>query len=959
MGPPMVREKAASKGPIIVAPRQASWRTVYAARQFAKYASRMLGRSVRVVRSNRTRKRGDKVFIGLMRDSEISQALDSAAIRVDRTRLGREGFVIQSFRQPEGRQLVIAAEGDVGVLYGVYHYLEHCCKVGFFWSDEHVPRLRRLPMQDIHFVENPRFTERYMTSPGGYSFSEYWTWSDWKKDLEYRVKKKHNLISLFLGYDLVWREVLGRHGVTPKPLTRSDIFRDQLAKRVYNYARKLGLRTITPAFMGDVPAEFAAANPQVRYVEMKKWDLSAPRSRHIYPTDPMFKALGEEFLRAYAARYGTDHYYFVSPYPEAYPGATAEEKRSIKLDFAKAVQEYMASADPEWRWLADSWTFFTAEFWPPEEVKAFCLATNPERFAIYDTWGEERPLYRIHNYYYGRSWALGILHCFGGNTTLRGNLQGLIDSVQSVDRDPNAGRCRGIFLVPEVIHHNDLYFDLIMRLWWNPASVTLEEFIKDYAERRYGSRSAPLMARVLGKLAASVYGDSDLTQPLFLRRLFSGFDTPNTEHYVPPVHATYALRVGEAISLALKSSGAQRRNTLYLRDLVDMARRYYGDIFNQWIPRLYYAFDAGDGEAFRKYRGRIETCLDAIEEILWSWKPYSLKYFFSKIRKTPAYDPSREKATRDMLSLWESENLLDYERRDDLAELFTNYYRPRVRAYLDHLQTRLGRPQPGVDSTFLEAAYVAAGRAWIDGPWVRPRIKHREDPVGAVKAAFRKLRPSTDELLPTCRDDLRNPSFADGFAGWHVARSRIEARVEGEAGPGRSPALLFEGRTQEMMKYLTVWQDISARDDLSFELDWLLQAFGPSARAGFRVESFDSSLRKKAEITHQFGEGRDYWPDRTRPDIAGPDWAIGVDARLEWWTGFYAVKRRIGKQLNTWTHLSVTPKDELDRAHGKGTWEKLAPARLRISLIASSRLPEDPIAGGFANLRVSRSNEIE
>ena len=948
----MVKKKGGSTSLMVATRRGASWRTRYAAKEFARYASSILGRKIQVASSIKGLRGTGLIVIGIPEDSAIMQALQEAGVDVRGAGLGEEGFMIKSFKHSGSEALLIAGKSDIGTLYGVYHYLEHFCKVGFFWSEDHVPTLKQMPLKGIDLEENPRFAERYMTCPGGYSFSEYWAWPDWKKDLEYRVKKKHNLISIFLAYDLVWRKVLSRHGVPPQPLSKSDIFRDQLARRIYDYARKLGLRTITPAFMGDVPAEFAAAHPNVRYIGVKKWDLTPFRTRLIYPSDPMFKTLGEEFLRTYASEYGTDHYYFTSPYAESYVGDTPEERRNIKTDFAKGVQEYMTAADPEWRWLADSWTFFTGEFWPLDDVKLFCTATDPQRFTVYDTWGEERPLYRINNYYYGRFWTLGVLHTFGGNTTLRGDLQGLIDSVMSIIRDPKANRCKGIFLVPETIHHNDLYFDLITTLWWNPETIDLDSFLQDYAERRYGASSARRMAKALGKLAAGVYQDKDLTQPLFLRRPSSGFDTPNTEHYVPPVHATYALKVGEAISLALEESRAQRGNELYWRDLVDMARRYYGDLFNQWISRLYYAFDSGDREAFQGYRDKIERCLDAVERILWSWKAYSLQSFYSKIRRTPAYSPEMEKATRDMLTLWVSENLQDYERRDDLAELFTNYYRRRVSAFLDYLSGRLGPPQPGVDAATLESAYTEAGKAFIQGPWKKLGTKRQENPIGAVRAAFKGLRAARRDLFPVGRRELRNPGFEQGFRGWNVTHSNLETRVEERAGPGGGPAVFFEGGKPEM-KYLTIWQDLKARDDFAFELDCMLKAFGPSARAGFRVEIFDAGLRKKAELTYQFGEGGDYWPDRTRPDIATPEWAIGVDARLEWWTGFYAVKRRLGKQTQTWHHLTAVPKEDLDKAHGQGTWAKLEPALMRISLIASSRLTEDPIAGAFANLRVS------
>ncbi len=927
-------------------------RARYAAGEFDRYASKMLGSKVSVLDAVEPLREGPVIVIGrpnprspLATDLEASGALPSCL------GLGEEGFIIRSLHLHGGPSLLIAGRTDLGTLYGVYHYLEHCCKVGFFWSADQIPRLKRIPIEGLELVENPRFAERFMTGPGGYSFVEYWTWKDWKREIEYRVRKKLNLISLYLGSDIVWGEVLSSHGMESKPPTGADIYKDRLAQKVFRHARKLGLRTITPAFMGDVPAEFARANPDVRYVKMKKWDLTSPKRKHIYPSDPMFRTLGEEFLKAYAARYGTDHYYFVPPYPEAIAGSTGEEIRNIKLDFARAVQDYMEAADPDWRWLADSWTFFTQEFWPLDQVRSFCQATDKERFTIYDTWGEERPLYKINNYYYDRCWSLGILHTFGGNTTLRGDLQGLIDSVDSVCHDPRAGRCVGIYLVPEVIHHNDLYYDLIMELMWNPRGVPLDGFIEDYALRRYGRLGALTMARALSLLAQSVYSDKDLTQPLFLRKLYGGFDTPNTEHYIPPVHARYVSDVGEALSLALEESRSQRSNRLYWRDLVDMARRYVGDVFNQLISKAYYAFDSGDVEEFESYRAGIGRCMDAIEGVLWSWDAYSLESITRGMRLIRGFDSDRERSTRDMLSLWESENLLDYVRRDDLAELFTHYYRRRVEAYLVHLADRLGPRQPGIDRDFLESAYREAGRQWIDGPRRHPQVRSKRDPIGAVRRSLEILRTSADRLFPHVRGGLENPGFWNGLIGWHVSRSRLDVRLEKDGGPDGTPVLLFSGREPEIMKYMTVWQDLRARDDLQFELDWRLDAFGPSSRAGLRLEIFKKELDKTAQLTYQFGDGKDFWPDRQQPDDATPDWRIGVDARLEWWTGFYVVKHRLGADLHSWRHLSASPAADLDETHGRGTWKALEPALVRVSLMASSRLAEDPIVGAFSNLK--------
>jgi hypothetical protein len=587
-----------------------------------------------------------------------------------------------------------------------------------------------------------------------------------------------------------------------------------------------------------------------------------------------------------------------------------------------------------------------------EEVKAFCLAADTERFRVYDTWGEERPLYKIHNYYQGRYWSLGFLHCFGGNTSLHGDLQGLVDSVRSIVGDPEANRCLGIYLVPEAIHHNDLYWDLAMTLWWKPEGFTLTQFLRDYAERRYGKASAKRMTKALNKLAQSVYGDKDMQAALYLRKLFGGFDFPNTGLYVPPVHARYAVDVREAISLALKESINQKQNQLYWRDLIDMARRYFGDVFNQRISRLYYAFESGNREAFQSEKEKIEKCLNATETVLWSWKEYHLENLFKKTRKTPAYDPANERTTRDMLSLWVNANLLDYARRDDMAELFTNYYLKRAKAYLDHLEKRLDLNQPSIDEKLLDDAYTEIGKKWTDGPWDKPKLVIKEDPIGAVRNTFKECKASSNELLPRANDRLVNSSFNDNMMGWNVSKRRMDVEWNQHGGPGGSPVIAFKGWTNQGGKLLCVWQDIKARDDLNFEIHWKLDAYGKSSRAGLRIEVFDKKLRKKAELTYQFGDGKGWWPDRNRPDDAKPDWSVGVDARLEWWTGFYAVKKHLGNNLGVWNNLHVSLTKEFEEVHGSGTWKTLEPARLRVSLIASNKFPEDPIEGAFSKLVV-------
>ncbi|MFH1737929.1 MAG: alpha-N-acetylglucosaminidase TIM-barrel domain-containing protein, partial [bacterium] len=688
-----------------------------AAKDLADYLGTMLNRHV-PVRTDLPEVGSDgKVFLLATPASqtELPDALSERLSPKNLEHFGPDGCLAVSVPPV----LLLAGNTGRGAANAVWTYLEEFCHVGFFWSDDFVPQLDELPFQEVSFKQIPRFAERYMSQPGTYTLSEHMDWPDWKKEIDWRAHKRQNIV---YGPErsVIWKQVFAeQHGVE-YVLSDADRWQDELNRKIAAYIRDRGLMMVMPGFEGEVPAEFVTAHPQVRYVGGIRWG-DIPMNKHVYPADPMFHELTIRYMRAYTDRYGPAEYYFVPPYPEATPGDTEEEKHSIKIDLATAIQNALAEAYPGTIWLTDSWAFLTPEFWTPEEVRAFSEAVKDrEHFRIYDTWGEERPMWKLHNAFWGNKWTFGVLQCFGGNTTLHGDLHSLVRDIQQVATDPAAENCVGVYLVPEAWRHNDLFFDLAMRLSWDPLGIKsegdvvhLEPYIHDYALRRYGARSAGQMAKVLDILAQTVYASKDATQPVFLSQLWTVFDFPNLSVYVPPEQVAQASVLRKGLELGLREADSQRNNPLFERDIVDLARRYLGDVFNGVVPNVIYAWRAENEDRFQIAAEDSLRIMECVEDLLWSSKPYWLETRVEKNRDRPDFEEILTQ-TRNIMSIWEGSINLDYERRDDLAELMRGYYRPRMEAWLNRLAAVRPTDWSQADIDWLTQTYWDIGKKWVE-----------------------------------------------------------------------------------------------------------------------------------------------------------------------------------------------------------------------------------------------------
>ncbi len=838
---------SAAKDITIVRADSTAWVAGHAADELARYVKRMTGANVRIVKDGPRPPEAGPAFVLSL--GEAAKKLEKLPGADDRERL-RDGFVVRS----EGRdRLLIAATEPIGLLYGVYTYLEKVCGVGFFWDGEQVLKCTDLPMSGIDRAELPRFRIRQNLQACAFGYTtQYWGLDEWKREIDWTAKKRFNTVMLPWG-DLT-KQVFRKLGVDLGDPTPEETYRIDLARRIAAYARQRGIRCILPAFSGVVPKEFAKAHPKARYVNVK-W-LEAAAKPHLYPGDPWFAKIGELLVRTYSDVYGTDHLYNIDPYPETKPGASAEEKASIKIDFARGVVRYLRAADPKAVWYASGWAFLDQGFWPTASVAKHLAEIPDEMYYVCDIWAEANPIYQRLNYLDGKRWGFAVLHSFGGDDHLHGNMADLVRRVQAVCSDPRAGGCVAFYINPEIIHYNVPYFELAAELGWNPDGVTAEAFCKAYARRRYGPSSAEAMSGALKLLRETVYGPHPAGMPRWQRRLGKGA--------VGSFHPIDFFRVPafwsaleEAIEIALAEAPKQRDNPMYTRDVVDWTRQYAAEVFGRVAAHAGLALARGDAGELTRCRIRALELMRQVERLLSTHPRYRMSTELDRAKQIPGYSPEMAYKLKNIMFTFANDDwafLIDYQCKD-MQELMAGYYRPRVIAWLDALGAAVKSGARSHDEAALGAKYREIEKGFLKRPLEDLRMEPAGDTATIAREVFACAKQVRDEIKIQPMAGRVEPGdrvgWADDFSSvkaWHttheggrfesdgkVARLTSERKwcivgAKPDVDPAAFPVLSFRYRcpgpgTQAAWVWVT-WADKQGRETRSLvwhlgtEKDW-------------------------------------------------------------------------------------------------------------------------------------------
>lgn len=642
----------------------------------------------------------------------VHDKIMSGVIDGFRLRTGSDDYHLLSAVE-NGRHLLFLAGGRPrSLFYAVYRFFELRADCRYFWDGDRIPERKSIETGGLDLAESPRFQYRgirYFAHRGLKRFqAELWDFEDWRREIDWLLKKRLNLFMLRIGIDDLFQKAFPE--IVPYPQTdgrsmrehprsyddrtqfRSLEYRGELRKKILAYARERDLMhpedcgTMThwysrtpPEFLEAVKPEFLPQWTQ-DYGEPsgKVWDFRIRRNLENY-----FKLTG-----AHIRHYGSPDLFHTIGLAERGCFQDRRKNQQLKLYAYRLIEEGIHAGYPHAPLLIATWDFVV---WSNEEVKELVAGLNPENTLLWDYISDTYD--EIHNF---TNWGVtgkfpyvfGIFHAFAASTELRGNYSAIERRLPKAADDP---MCRGMIFWPENSHADTLMLEYFTANSWTPSHLEIRPFITEFCRRRY-QRKRKEMERIWQELLpliqlgywrwnqqreCEVYPDyaftlahspqhlCDLTPQTLERNRFLSLELkPHLKH--------------AAETLRLLSETEITTDPFVFRDAVDLARTAVGRVCNYAFADLTLMMEAWRngqcGAAVLMERlDLLEILLKSCANILEAHEDFSMWRSLCELEKSGTVNPSFEDTLKG--------NAENGYCRSYVYELFRGCYLPEFKAY--------------------------------------------------------------------------------------------------------------------------------------------------------------------------------------------------------------------------------------------------------------------------------------
>ena len=237
-------------------------------------------------------------------------------LRVD-PKISKSGNDAYSIVSTDGTsvQVVITGSNARSVLYGVYDLLERRGGCGWFWDGDRVPKKKSIDLSGLDVHEESKFAWRgirYFAHRGLTRFqAEHWGFEDWKREIDWCLKKRLNLFMPRIGQDDLFQKAFPEVCAYPdasKPLpgqgrrydNRSLFwpleFRGELRKKVMTYAFSRGM--MAPSDFGTM-THWYSRTPQDFLDKMKPDFLPQAPGSYGEPSGLVWDIRDRKWMDAY------------------------------------------------------------------------------------------------------------------------------------------------------------------------------------------------------------------------------------------------------------------------------------------------------------------------------------------------------------------------------------------------------------------------------------------------------------------------------------------------------------------------------------------------------------------------------------------------------------------------------------------------------------------------------------
>lgn len=664
--------------------------------EFLKYAKRITGSHLPVSREDDGI--SDLILIGSDAVNPVTHHLImKGTVEVLSIRSGSDDYRILSVSE-EKRNILILAGGRLRAeLYAVYDYFEKFCSCRFFWDGEVIPKRAALPLQGMDRLKKFRFCYRgirYFAHRSLHRFqAEHWSWPDWKKELDYLVKRRSNLFMLRIGQDDLFQKAFPAFVDFP-PEDRRDpdaidrSYNDRtyfhglrqraaLRKKIIRYAKTLDL--IHPVDMGPM-THWYSRTPQTFLDRVKPKFFSQTTVSYAEETGKIWDFEDEKNFENYWHLTETDIKYYDSPDMFHMIGlaerkfGSQRENFQIKLYAYRRFIRRLRERYPHAPLLIAGWDLM--QRWTPSEVRGLLEELDPENTILFDytadlqirkneftRWGVIRRF----------PYIFGIFEGLEPLNETNFDFRYADENLHLIGDDPY---CKGMVLWPEMSHAHSMLQEYFMKhAAGEPFSVD------DFCSDRYGTY-ASAMAEIWKQLAREQAVNSFWESGIPLINHFSllGFLAKQEPKYAPAaILEQYEKMISDrpvipGIYARLAEISKCGGNEMRLRDIVDLARSHLmSDILRVFASTML------DWKNRRNVNGeKILELIRKMRDLLATQPEYSLCDTLAELRAAHSLNPASETTLKS--------NAENSYCRSYVSELYEAIYIPEAEVFAEQLK---------------------------------------------------------------------------------------------------------------------------------------------------------------------------------------------------------------------------------------------------------------------------------
>lgn len=657
-------------------------------------------------------------------------------------------------------KIVLRGNNGVSIASALHYYLRHYARCDISRHGSNLAISGPLPAVPVKIRMETLYRRRFFLNYCAFSYSMcWWNWERWEKEIDWMALHGINMPLALTGQNIVWSRVYRKLGFTDREM--ADFFcgpgylswfwmgnlngwggplpeswmtaQEALQRRILARQRELGMTPVLPAFTGRVPPAFKERYPDVK-LKTTQW-VNFPEVHVLDPEEPMFLSIGKMFMEELISSYGTDHLYSADTFNENIPPTT--DPGYLKR-IGRKICDAMVAADPDAIWVMQAWMFVQDYlYWTQTQVKALLEGIPDDRMIILDSFCETYPAWKKTKAFYGKPWIWNMLQNFGGCLGMFGRMDEVANAPVAVWNDPGSGNMTGIGVMPEGLEQNPVMYALMLDHTWRKEPPRLEEWLTDYARRRYGRSNA----------------DAEAAWMILRRTVYNGgmtYGTPKTIICARPTfkesarvvdpHKVYADKdFLPAWEKFVRASRALRTDG-FLYDLADVTRQALTNYADALQRRFAVDFRQNDLQAFEYHTSRFLGIIDDLDKLLGTRQDFLLGAWLNAAKRcgtNPEESRLFEKNARNLITTWGNTEcwLNDYASRQ-WNGMMSGFYKPRWEQFISRATFALEAGQH-LDIYSFESAIREWEWNWVHGCESYPD-EPEGDPVEMATALFEK-----------------------------------------------------------------------------------------------------------------------------------------------------------------------------------------------------------------------------